>query len=578
MFIPGALKPIEWIDFTESKSQAFDILFSQVLRALDTDKEHVRSHTKWLQRSMAWENAKREESFLLSGAEYYMAKEWLDHGVVESKKPSPTTSQQDFIDSSEGYLKRAKKREKQGLIIVSSLLILSVLSLFATGIGFYQIRQKTQEIERANIELERAVTEMESIRSMALKLIDLYQAPATKRDYQKIIPLQLKFDYANQMISIRKVKRNGKYGYVDKTGQVLISHRFDQATDFFENKAWVKVNGKECFIDTAGNFVSVAGYDAVYAFDHRGYALVEFKSKFGYIDTLAEILIEPSYDLLTEFSEQRAAFQQEEKWGYIDRSGQVVIEPQFEEAGLFNGGQAEVKPFDRNLQLIDTSGTCIKYCSDTLDIATQGQPPSQPEVSNKAQRHYYFKVISIEGQVLVNGKKAELGTSIKGKDAIEVMAGSMARLVSTDKKMTDLTKGIYYADALAEGLGVKGAAYHTKATEEVISINTQEDGLQPVKTIPLSDWPEGNAKIISLELIKGKEYQLHIKSTGSLSIGVITSLIDNNKKEILASNLGKDNTPERIMTFTVGRSGVFTLKAEPTEAEVKASAVLFVMP
>ena len=45
------------------------------------------------------------------------------------------------------------------------------------------------------------------------------------------------------------VKQNGKYGYIDKTGKVIIEPRFDFADKFYEGFARVSVDGKEGFID-----------------------------------------------------------------------------------------------------------------------------------------------------------------------------------------------------------------------------------------------------------------------------------------------------------------------------------------
>ena len=48
------LAKVQWIDFNRNESD-FNANFNELVRTLDTDREHVRSHTKWLQRALEWE-------------------------------------------------------------------------------------------------------------------------------------------------------------------------------------------------------------------------------------------------------------------------------------------------------------------------------------------------------------------------------------------------------------------------------------------------------------------------------------------------------------------------------------------
>jgi hypothetical protein len=46
--------------------------------------------------------------------------------------------------------------------------------------------------------------------------------------------------------------KNGKYGYIDKTGKIVIKPQFDKAYDFSEGLASISLNGKWGFIDNTG--------------------------------------------------------------------------------------------------------------------------------------------------------------------------------------------------------------------------------------------------------------------------------------------------------------------------------------
>lgn len=51
-------------------------------------------------------------------------------------------------------------------------------------------------------------------------------------------------------------KKNGKWGFLDRTGNIIISHKFDNESYFYKCElASAKVNGKWGFIDKLGNTV-----------------------------------------------------------------------------------------------------------------------------------------------------------------------------------------------------------------------------------------------------------------------------------------------------------------------------------
>jgi hypothetical protein len=68
-------------------------------------------------------------------------------------------------------------------------------------------------------------------------------------------------------------------------------------------------------------------------------------SKYGYIDTSGNIVIQPRFDDAWRFSEGLAPVRIEEKWGYIDQTGKIVIAPQFFEVMPFAEGLAQVGAF-----------------------------------------------------------------------------------------------------------------------------------------------------------------------------------------------------------------------------------------
>jgi WG containing repeat len=86
--------------------------------------------------------------------------------------------------------------------------------------------------------------------------------------------------------------------------------------------------------------------------------IIERANKSGFIDRLGRVIIQPRFDTIREFYQNRAAFKKDNKWGFIDINGNVVILSQFEEVTNFVEGRAIFKK-DSKRGLIDASGKIV---------------------------------------------------------------------------------------------------------------------------------------------------------------------------------------------------------------------------
>lgn len=99
---------------------------------------------------------------------------------------------------------------------------------------------------------------------------------------------------------------------LNSVGKIVIQPKFEDASEFSEGLAYVRVNGKYGFIDTAGNMVIEPQFDDAFSFS-EGLASVRVKK------------------------------QKESLWGYIDKSGKMVVKPQFVGIDDFHDGLARVE-------------------------------------------------------------------------------------------------------------------------------------------------------------------------------------------------------------------------------------------
>ena len=106
------LAKIQWIDFSQNEID-FATNFSQLVRTLDTDREHVSSHTKWSQRALEWQEKGNSQDLLLRGSEFAVAQNWLQTALEQKKQPAPTALQQTLIQDSHQAIIAAEEAEKQ---------------------------------------------------------------------------------------------------------------------------------------------------------------------------------------------------------------------------------------------------------------------------------------------------------------------------------------------------------------------------------------------------------------------------------------------------------------------------------
>lgn len=101
-------------------------------------------------------------------------------------------------------------------------------------------------------------------------------------------------------------------------------------------------NGLYGFVQTTGQRITDAIFDAVENFSAEGLAGVSIGGKWGYVDRNGRIVINLIYDSCTKFSNHRAAVSLCGKWGYIDPQGAIVAKIMYDNAWSYRGSLALV--------------------------------------------------------------------------------------------------------------------------------------------------------------------------------------------------------------------------------------------
>jgi len=141
------------------------------------------------------------------------------------------------------------------------------------------------------------------------------------------------------------VEANGKWGFIDKNGKKAIELQFSFAGVFSQGVAFVGHQGKIACIDKSGKVLFLKDYFEIQKFSD-GLAAIHQSGKWGFVDKAGENVIAPKFDSVREFSEDTAAVRIGNKWGFINKKGDFVVEPRFPFAGNFSKGLAPVMKTD----------------------------------------------------------------------------------------------------------------------------------------------------------------------------------------------------------------------------------------
>ncbi len=159
-----------------------------------------------------------------------------------------------------------------------------------------------------------------------------------------------------------------KIGFIDKTGKLAIQHKYDWVKEFDEEaERTVVKTGEQFFIlKKDGSEITVQGATHLKAFNN-GIAEASSGEKWGFVDKNGNWIVEPKYDKLQFFVNGYGRVRLNGLWGVVDKKGTVVIEPKYAQIEEFFDGLAAYNPGEKQgWGFVDTKGNIIveaKYAS-----------------------------------------------------------------------------------------------------------------------------------------------------------------------------------------------------------------------
>lgn len=181
---------------------------------------------------------------------------------------------------------------------------------------------------------------------------------------------------------------DGKYGYIDSDGRVLIPPQYLWASGFADGLGAVYVCGRTVSIDAAGKLLPLQR-------GGEGTALLPRKSgnNFGFVDASGNFVVQPQFQEVLPFSDGLAAVRLHDKWGFIDETGRVVIQPRFDEAYYFHEGVAAANLNDTPL-IIDKTGKVLARDYEQLTgVEAEGRIP--------VRRGFKYGYLDLKGAIAI---------------------------------------------------------------------------------------------------------------------------------------------------------------------------------
>jgi hypothetical protein len=152
-----------------------------------------------------------------------------------------------------------------------------------------------------------------------------------------------------------------RWAFIDKSGQPVSDLRFDDAKDFSEGMAAVRVGKAWGYVNHAGQMSIPPKYEWAEPFSER-LAAVSLDGNTIFIDRAANTIFALRSGSSDGFSDGRALVSEKGGYRFIDRTGKTAIEGDFAKATGFMHGLAHVE-FGGRLKgtyaWIDTSGRTV---------------------------------------------------------------------------------------------------------------------------------------------------------------------------------------------------------------------------
>ena len=168
------------------------------------------------------------------------------------------------------------------------------------------------------------------------------------------------------------VEKNGLFGIIDRRGEYIAKPIYEDAGEASGGYFYVQLNGKYGYLNSAGKFVIPARYDDATDF-MNGLAVVEQNGAKGMIDTIGKVVLDFNYQWIESYEkpDRPVRIKRHDKFGLADAGGNIIAEPVFDAMGEFSGGYILAAKDGRYGFLKPNGDTLLPFRYDFNQVALQ---------------------------------------------------------------------------------------------------------------------------------------------------------------------------------------------------------------
>jgi hypothetical protein len=207
-----------------------------------------------------------------------------------------------------------------------------------------------------------------------------------------------------------QIFENGKIGFINLMGQVVIQPTFRSAGEFSEGLASARTNGTYGYIDETGKFVIPPQFDYATPFS-EGMAVVYKDGHPFFINKQGQKPFETNFSSVGQFENGRAIIQTStKKMGFIGKHGKLIIDTVFTKINSFVNGFAVVQGTNHHPYADSEKGIEKKLELGVIDSLGQFIIPyGKYEKINDFVNGYFRVVIPAESWDTIKGYSTQTG-------------------------------------------------------------------------------------------------------------------------------------------------------------------------
>ena len=190
--LPAQIRDRNWVPFIDDAD--FEPGMARLLRALDSDLDAAKAHTRWLVKALEWDAEGRDKSFLLRGSELKAAETWLASRSPDSD-PAPTQLQREYLLASrEAAVGRQRALTAASVAVAAVSIGLLIFALISRGQAITAGAQAVSERIGARSQALAAESQAQLPNDPEISLILGMRAVQTRATPQSVFALRAALD------------------------------------------------------------------------------------------------------------------------------------------------------------------------------------------------------------------------------------------------------------------------------------------------------------------------------------------------------------------------------------------------